>query len=140
MRIFFGVNEILRIVPESPIRLDWGTIEAAVILSGYKLVRTADVNVALDDPDELDKLAEIPVIAVSELGFLKFCTTTVSFKRLAVCARTIVTIFWAMLHDVTVIPSEDDVQRARVVLGVNEPGEGTLKTNVSPVLKKPVEL
>lgn len=39
-----------------------------------------------------------------------------------------------------VIPAEDDVQRASEVLAVKEPGEGTLKTSVSPVLKKPVEL
>lgn len=93
LSIFFGVSDILRIVPESPIRLDWGANDAAVILSGCKFVRTADVNVALELPVELERLAEMPVIGVSEFGFLKFYTDTVNFDKSAVYARIIVTMF-----------------------------------------------
>lgn len=139
LRKFLGVKATVTVTPESPTRSEDGVIEAAVSTSGWRFAKMAVVKVALVVPPEFAKLTAMFDIGVSELGFLKVNTRKVHLLSEVVVDICMEAMFAAMLQLDIEMPVVAETQLVSVVLGVNEPGVGTLNTMVSPEAKNPVD-
>jgi hypothetical protein len=81
----------------------------------------------------------MPVMGLSESGFLKLLICTLNLLRLDVTLSIIVTMFAEIVHEVTVIEGVCETHReGPEPVGEKEPGEGIVKLRVSPCTKKPI--